>query len=109
MAMSRAHQSESLSNNDSSLFTIEEIDTRIQQLLAENSELRSYFHTDFIRFILMINCLKSSDTLQQNNTYMRLLVSTLTEWHNEIDRIHASYHIKCDRAKQMIAEVKVVK
>lgn len=42
MAMSRTHQPESLaSNGGASVFTIEEIDERVQQLLAENAELRS--------------------------------------------------------------------
>nr|CAH0100657.1 unnamed protein product [Daphnia galeata] len=77
-------QSKSLETNN--LLTVEEIEERIQQLITENTGLRN--------------------TLQQNNTYMRQLSSTLVEWQEEVIRVQSVYQNKVEKAKEVITKLK---
>ncbi|XP_046446228.1 NF-kappa-B essential modulator-like isoform X1 [Daphnia pulex] len=79
-----ASQSKSLESN--TLLSVEEIEEKIQQLITENTGLRN--------------------TLQQNNTYMRQLSSTLVEWQEEVIRVQSVYQNKVERAKEIITKLK---
>lgn len=36
---------------------------------------------------------------------MRLLINSLAEWHDEVDRIHSTYRDKFDKAKELVLQV----
>jgi hypothetical protein len=101
-----ASQSKSLESN--TLLSVEEIEEKIQQLITENTGLRSMFLL-FLPFKIFVTFHNSTfnfpDTLQQNNTYMRQLSSTLVEWQEEVIRVQSVYQNKVERAKEVITKV----
>lgn len=68
------------------LLSVVEVEEKIQQLITENTDLRN--------------------TLQQNNTYMKQLSSTLVEWQDEVVRVQNVYHSKVEKAKEVIIKLK---
>ncbi|XP_057370035.1 NF-kappa-B essential modulator-like [Daphnia carinata] len=68
------------------LLSVVEVEEKIQQLIKENSDLRN--------------------TLQQNNTYMQQLSSTLVEWQDEVVKVQNVYHSKVEKAKELITKLK---
>lgn len=75
--------------SDSALLSMQEVEERIHQLLTENATLRSMVVCSSLYDIsLPCSCvLNFTDTLQQNNTYMRQLSVTLIEWQDEVVRV----------------------
>ena len=92
------------------LLSIDEVEDRIHQLIGENISLRSndaLSKQKWNHFSLILNQFMTilTDTLQQNNTYMKQLSVSLVEWQDEVVRVQKSYSLKFEKARDLVHKV----